>query len=316
MKYVYIKGRGIGIGLERYTLKPSTYTAKQRAEIAHEMKPITREDALQDYNNLKQFDLKKITPHTRVGNKTVDYFTFPQRLNTVSLKGMSFFDFLTNKAHFTQKNYTQNLLEYYRKTGKTIDNSVFYEIFRLYFGAVNIFKPIVSMDIYNRFKPRSVLDFTMGWGGRLIGACALNVPHYIGIDLNKQLEKPYKEMVDFVKPLTTTKITLFFKDALSIDYSKLDYDMVFTSPPYYNIEIYEGTKRLDKDAWDEQFYKPIFEKTFKHLKSGGKYCLNIPVEVYDRICVPLLGKAPLLIPLLKNQRQTNKYTEMIYVWTK
>ena len=313
---MYINGRGFGVGLARYTLKPSTYTAKQRVEIAHELKPITRENALQDYKKLKQIDLKQITPHTRVGNKVVDFFTFPQRLNTVGFRHMSFFDFLTNKAHFTKIKSIKTLLKWYKEKGRTIDNRVFKEVFNLYYGGINIFKPIVSMTIYNRFKPHSVLDFTMGWGGRLIGACAVNVPHYIGIDLNTQLEKPYKEMVEFIKPLTTTKITLFFKDALSIDYSKLDYDMVFTSPPYYNKEIYEGTKRLDKDAWDEQFYKPIFEKTFKHLKSGGKYCINVPIEIYDRVCVPLLGKAPLLIPLLKNQRQINNYTEMIYVWTK
>ena len=52
------------------------------------------------------------------------------------------------------------------------------------------------MQIYNMYKPQSVLDFTMGWGGRLIGACAYNVPMYIGIDANKNLIEPYKKMID------------------------------------------------------------------------------------------------------------------------
>ena len=97
------------------------------------------------------------------------------------------------------------------------------------------------MELYSRFKPKSVLDFTMGWGGRLVGACALDVPNYIGIDSNKQLKEPYQRMVKLLNKLgTNTKINLMFKDALKVDYSKLDYDCVLTSPPYYNVEVYEG----------------------------------------------------------------------------
>ena len=37
-------------------------------------------------------------------------------------------------------------------------------------------------------------DPCMGWGGRLVGACALDIPKYIGIDLNKSLEKGKKTL--------------------------------------------------------------------------------------------------------------------------
>jgi len=183
------------------------------------------------------------------------------------------------------------------------------------------------MEIYNKFKPHTVLDPTMGWGGRLVGACALNVPKYIGIDLNKDLEKPYSEMKDKLKELgTKTEIQLMFKDALTVDYSKLKYDMVFTSPPYYNIEIYKGTKKQSKEDWDENFYKPLFEKTYKYLENGGHYILNVPIEVYERVCIPMFGKAHILFPLKKIQRgsSTSKtgnkieidYKEYIYIWRK
>jgi 16S rRNA G966 N2-methylase RsmD len=115
------------------------------------------------------------------------------------------------------------------------------------------------MDIYNRFKPTSILDFTMGWGGRLVGACAMDIPSYIGIDLNKNLIKPYEEMVKTLKELgTKTEIKLIFKDALKVDYSKLNYDCVFTSPPYYNIELYTGTKasHLFLPAFSYNFHVP------------------------------------------------------------
>jgi len=202
-----------------------------------------------------------------------------------------------------------------------------YHIFNLYQSSISIFKPVLAMEIYNKFKPHTILDPTMGWGGRLVGACALDVPKYIGIDLNKDLEKPYKEMSDKLKELgTKTEIQLMFKSALNVDYSKLKYDMVFTSPPYYNIELYKGTEKQSKEEWDENFYKPLFEKTYKYLENGGHYILNVPSEVYERVCIPLLGKADILFPLKKIERGTSSskkgdkvninYKEYIYIWRK
>ena len=48
------------------------------------------------------------------------------------------------------------------------------------------------MEIYHLFNPHTVLDPTMGWGGRLVGACVLDVPKYIGIDLISKQVKRYQ----------------------------------------------------------------------------------------------------------------------------
>jgi hypothetical protein len=89
------------------------------------------------------------------------------------------------------------------------------------------------MFIYNKYKPKSILDMNMGWGGRFVGACALDVEKYTGIDINTKLFKPYKDMTKFLDNKTKTKITLYFEDSV-----KFDNDLVLTSPPYYNIEMY------------------------------------------------------------------------------
>jgi len=216
----------------------------------------------------------------------------------------------------------------YNYYGKNINEyKKWYYIFNLYHGAISIFKPVLAMEIYHKFKPHTVLDMTMGWGGRLVGACALDVPEYIGIDMNKDLEEPYKQMITKLKELgTKTKIKLMFQNALNVDYSKLKYDMVFTSPPYYNIEIYKGTERMKKEQWDNEFYKPLFEKTYKYLQRNGYYILNVPEEVYNRVCIPLLGKADIIFPLKKAERNSSisktgnkneiNYKEYIYIWKK
>ena len=123
-------------------------------------------------------------------------------------------------------------------------------------------------------------------------------------------------MQTFLEKHSKTEIKLMFEDALAVDYSKLDYDLVLTSPPYYNIELYSGTKEQSEEAWDRDFYIPLFEKTFRHLKKGGHYCLNIPADVYDKVAKKVLGKPSFKISMPKNARKHLNKHEYIYIWSK
>jgi hypothetical protein len=291
---------------------------KEKEEIAKRIKPISKNDVLDDFNKLQNVDLNKVKPHSRVGNKVVDYFTFQERLNTKGRRNISYFELVTNIDDYKDRGSYKRIFSFMNenKRYKNINEYTrIYNLFRLYFGSINIFKPLRAMEIYNKYKPESVLDFTMGWGGRLVGACALNISHYIGIDLNRNLQKPYDDMVTTLQPLTTTNIKLIFDDCLLVDYSKLDYDMVFTSPPYYNIELYSGTNKISKQEWDDNFYSPIFKLTYKHLKVGGYFILNVSHEIYKRVCIKVLGEADEVISFSLQQRP-NGYGEFIYVWKK
>jgi len=298
-------------------IKGGSITESEKKKITSETlaEPITEEKADKDFEKLKKINcntINEVSQAILTGNKFVDYFTKIRRLDTLGKQGFSFYDVMENQNQWRQKGY---ITRYLKKYGDT--TASWAEIFRLYFGAISIFKPIIAMNVYCKYKPRSVLDFTMGWGGRLVGACALDIERYTGIDLNKSLKKHYDDMVDKLKEQSTTKITLMFKNALTVDYSKIDYDLVLTSPPYYNIETYKGQTKMDKDKWDEEFYEPIFTKTWKHLKKGGHYCLNVPEEVFTRVCLKVLGEPTEYIPLHKNKRtQSETYKEYIYVWRK
>jgi hypothetical protein len=293
-------------------------SGSQKDKIAKKIKNITEEEAVNDFEHLKRIDLKAVTNETRIGNKFVDFFTFRQRLETIGVKGFSYFDFIKD-TKYHQKKYIKNLLDYQKGDDKDV---ALYRIFKLHAGSIGLFKPLTAMEIYSRFKPQCVLDFSMGWGGRLVGACALDIPCYIGIDTNKSLKEPYKKMVKRLKQLhTKTDIMLMFKDALSVDYSKLTYDMVLTSPPYYNLEVYENMERRSDEEWDTEFYAPLIAETYKYLKKGGHYILNIPVDLYKNVCIQLLGGADIKIPLKKKAHpkkisSDKDYNEYIYVWTK
>ena len=293
----------------------NTFTEEEKQLIANKIKTITDDEARTDFRKLCKYDFSTINL-SNVGNKSIDKFTFIERLNTIGNRNFNYYDLWTNRNLHLEKPYIQKFVKYYE--GKNItEESVWLRVMQMYHGSINLFRPTVSGNIYTLFSPKCVLDPTMGWGGRLIGAMATNVPEYIGIDNNINLQQPYRDMEALYKPLTTTNTTLIFQDALTVDYSKLNYDMVLTSPPYYNLEKYGNNidTYKTKKEWNTLFYTPLFKMTYDGMSEGGHYCLNVPKDIYDKVCIPLFGEATQLIELKKVQRK-NGYKEFIYVWVK
>lgn len=293
-----------------------------KTTISKLIKPITLNDATKDFTKLQLVgnNFASISPRCRTGNNTVDYFTFTERLNTKGKYDINFFEFIDNIEEFKKKKFISNMLKYYedvKNKNKTKNNYVVLkEVYNICISAINIFRPLVAMEIYTKYNPKCVLDFTCGWGGRLVGACALNIPNYIGIDINTNLINPYLEMKTFFKDISETNVDIFFENAAEFDYSKITYDMVLTSPPYYFLEKYSNNKNYSsKVEMKNSFYIPVIFNTYKYLQQGGHYCLNINKEIYEDICISLLGIANDIICLKKSKRQNN-YEEYIYVWHK
>lgn len=305
---------------EKINMRPHNYTKKQKRKIAEQLFFTSKDQTLEDFKKLKEIGCDKSNSFGKVGNNVVNHFTHEERLSTIGNKGVSFYDVWKNRGKITQEYpYVKKVLVHYEKNYNTYPEiKVWKRIYDLYYGSVTIFRPLQAMEVFCRFKPTSILDFTMGWGGRLVGACALDIDHYIGIDNNMRLRTPYEKMVKMLKPLSKTKIELYFEDALKVDYSKFNYDMVLTSPPYYNLEFYGNEyKPMTKEEWNTEFYAPLFERTFKHLQPGGHYCLNISKEIYEKIGKSVLGACKMKIPMKKFKRTTGKpYDEYIYIWIK
>jgi len=300
------------------------FSPEDKTMIAKMIKNINLDDVKKDFTALKNIGISKniqdISSRSRIGNNVVDYFTFKERLETRGKYNITFFEFIANIEEFKKKKFIRNMLEYYDEV-KNKNNTknkyiVWKETYNICISAINIFRPILAMEIYEKYNSKRVLDFCAGWGGRAIGACALNIEKYIGVEINSSLEKPYEDMIKFVKDTSTTEIEMIFNNALSIDYSSLDYDTAFTSPPYYFLEKYENNiEYASKKEMNETFYKPLFAATYKYLKMGGHYILNINKEIYESVCIELFGEAHDAFSLKKSKRQ-NDYTEYVYVWRK
>lgn len=287
--------------------------------IISELSNVSLENAKKDYIKLLNLDLENLNVRILTGNKFVNYFTYRERLETKGINGMNFFEFVERMDRFLNISSYRKIMNHLNETRPNLNTySKYLKIFQLYQGSICIFKPVIAMKIYNQFKPKVVLDFTMGWGGRLVGACATNVEKYIGIDLNNNLRPLYDNMISELNNLgNKTQIELIFDDALNIDYSQMNYDMAFTSPPYYNKELYRGTNKKTKREWNQTFYEPLFRKTFDNLNLGGIYILNVSKNIYSNVCINLFGEANILIPLSTNQNSSKKkYEEFIYCWIK
>lgn len=297
-------------------------------EIAQKIKPITCDERDHDFvrlctmgREMRAGKENAVSDRCRIGNNVVDFFTFEERLRTRSKYNIHFFDFVERIEEFKEKKFIRNMLSYYeniKNKNKTKNEFVVLkEVFNICIGAINIFRPLMAMDVYAKYNPCSVLDICAGWGGRCVGAAAIGVPRYTGIELNHALEHPYQQLTGFLETRSPIDVHMRFEDAVNTDYASLyPYDMVFTSPPYYFLEKYSNNAGYkNKRHMDAEFYTPLFQRSYAHLVSGGHFILNVNKEIYDEVCIPLLGEAHETLPFKKSKRQ-NEYTESIYVWKK
>jgi len=302
----------------------STLSKEEKRRIATSIKPLTLAQIEGEYRELQAIGTQasQKSERCRVGNNVVDYFTFAQRLETRGKYDMSFYDFLANWESFQEKKFIQTMVRYYKneknKNGTKNEWVVKKEIYNICISSINIIRPLVYMEIYARFHAHTVLDFCAGWGGAMVGASVIpHVKRYIGIELNQDLREPYQQLEAFLGPRTQCVLDMRFENALDTDYASLPpYDLVFTSPPYYFIQKYpHNVGYANKDEMDTQLYRPLFLQTFQHLQPGGHYVLNVSREVYERVCIPLLGPAQEETVYRKSKRQ-NQYQERVFIWRK
>lgn len=132
----------------------------------------------------------------------------------------------------------------------------------------------VGMQVIQMFKPTRWLDPTAGWGDRLRVAIASGV-EYVGVDSNTSMRSAYDAIIQDKGNGDTKKykvITDKFQDAKITG----KFDLVFTSPPFFTVEVYENmTDWKDIEDFMEEFLQPLLKKSNDHLKKGGHIVLYI-----------------------------------------
>jgi hypothetical protein len=136
----------------------------------------------------------------------------------------------------------------------------------------NSFNPIIIINFIKRYfkewKNIDLLDPSMGWGDRLLGCLSLGINSYTGFDPNIKLHPCYDE----ISKLSTYTKTKFFPDKFSRNKLNALFDIVFTSPPFFNIEIYQFSEEDvsgSYDKWLKDMYTPYLEDMVKSVKNNG-----------------------------------------------
>ena len=308
---------------KHYTRKSKSNSNKS---VAAAIKDISLAQARADFAALKAIPCADINQAAKVGNAAMDHYFFRHRLAAKTKRAVSYYDWI--KTDWKRNEAELRLYRFNLAQGKTPEKAR-YGVFRLYYGAIHGFKPLIAKWLYCTYKPRTaVLDFSAGWGGRCLGAMALGIP-YIGIDTNKDLRPAYERMVKELDD-SDTVVTMRFQDAAATDFSQFKYDMVFTSPPYFkSVKPVEGYAHMpryaDRADFNARFLFPVIRATYAHLARGGTYALNIPADMYDElkaagILPPLIAKHRLFLqPRFAKgnpKHPDTQYEEHIYVWKK
>lgn len=319
-------------------IKHEPQSDKNKNKILSAIKNISFEKACLDFNALQALDFThknmSVLHSAKIGNTVMDYYFLKHRLNTKTKRGVSYYEWI--KTRWEHNAAEHRMYKFNLAQGKSPEQAR-YGVFRLYYGSVQGFKPLIAKWLYTMYAPKiAILDFSAGWGGRCLAAMTLGIP-YIGVDTNVDLRPVYQRMVRDLTPLlpentrTSSRVTMTFKDAASVNYADYDYDMAFTSPPYFKslrpAEVYAHMPSYEsRDAFNERFLFPAVRNTYAHLKRGGTYAINIPGDAFQDIrranLLPqrLSAKHRLFIqPRFAKGNPVNpdkQYKEYIYVWKK
>lgn len=277
------------------------------------LKPITPNQMRQDLMIFWNKDM----PHTSMaGLKVIQYYFFREMLETKTRYG-SFWDICIEWNLHLTKPYIRRFYEYVitekgHNENFTIYHTV-YEVARLYFHyTIHTMKPCFVLSILNKYKPIRVLDPCAGWGARLM-ACMRYGCGYIGFDTNTRLMDCYEALK---KECDANYIdaNVFNEDCITGMPRYADtYDMVFTSPPYWNLEVYPNMIEKSPSEWRE-WYAKVFSIAFEGLRDGGHMCINIKSDVYDKVLSQIFGPSDYRVSYPKSGNR--KREEFLYVWKK
>jgi 16S rRNA G966 N2-methylase RsmD len=280
-------------------------------EVPLPYKHITSDEMRADFDRLKNLDSQALikegefftrypfsTPcsttyieMSAVGGKASNYFHQESRFLCDSINAPSPF------RSWTIKKFRMTLLNaLWTLKFKRVDMAVLRTCIQLRKYISAQFRPSAAKVIYDYFQPADVLDFSAGWGDRLAAFCASDSTRtYVGIDPNERLFPAYKEQIEAYGE--NKSITMIAECAEDVVAEPDSYDLIFTSPPYFNIERYtqesnQSWKRHKKlDAWLSDFLFVAVANAWRGLRKGGHMVINL-ADVYsghriNQLCDPL-----------------------------
>jgi hypothetical protein len=149
----------------------------------------------------------------------------------------------------------------------------------------------LARDLINEFASGGcVLDPCHGWGGRLVGFLLSSATLYAGTDPSPMAASGTRAIRDLFLPYAAAPKEAILADAPFEDWdipapNATGFDLAITSPPYFNVERYEGSEQSHAKfdtygAWRDGFYATLIAKTHAALRPGGVFVLQIGSQTF------------------------------------
>jgi SAM-dependent methyltransferase len=152
-------------------------------------------------------------------------------------------------------------------------------------ASVSNYKPMVAKAVMAKYSEGGpIVDFSAGYGGRLLGALALN-RSYIGIEPNKAQIAGCLRMTKALSRFHFSLPEIQLMNGVAeeeLSHFPNDFaELVFSSPPYFNWERYsesrnQSFKRFPGfEEWRTRFLEPVIAESYRILKNQGHLVLNV-----------------------------------------
>lgn len=201
------------------------------------------------------------------------------------------------------------------------------------FGAQSVsnFRPTIAKWVYQNYGNRGrVLDPCMGYGGRLLGACSSSIREYIGVDPDINQCDGNTRMHESITKygLRTPDVVLINSPFEDLQLEHGYFDLVFTSPPYFDKEKYSyddsqsWVRYPTMERWVTEFLYVLVDNSLSYTKPGGYLVINVSDKLaeylYSHLGYPKYVwhmRLSNVIGRKKTKSETHK-TEKILVWRK
>jgi ParB-like chromosome segregation protein Spo0J/ribosomal protein S18 acetylase RimI-like enzyme len=161
-----------------------------------------------------------------------------------------------------------------------------------------------------------VLDPCHGWGGRMLGfLLARYATHYHGFDVSPQAQHGVRAMFDDLRSLCHDRDKSAQLDLIPFQDATLapdSYDFALTSPPYFDVEKYDGEQQSWRqfatfDEWVAGFYRPLIANTAAALKPGGTFALQVGSQMFPltRLAKEIAARVGLDVIAIRQTDMTN-----------
>ena len=224
-------------------------------------------------------DVIPIDTRTRPGHKILDHF-MRHFYDVKNYKGVSVRDLLGQAS--LEKALMQNIQMHSTPYVSEIRRMI---VMTGGLGNVTKYRTVTSKAIVQFFGAKRVLDPCCGWGGRMLGTLAVKDTIYVGCEPDPNTAKGLKNILeDAALPLAVRSRGRILEKPAEVALTELatmeKFDLVLTSPPYFNLELYTAGDQSTLahktwEDWTEKWLKPLILGCLSCLKEGGVSCWSV-----------------------------------------